>query len=500
MRKPYSDETRNDIVEKYLLGESVREIHDSTGVSIGSISEYINDFSSKIEKQIIDAMHDFFKMIRKNGMQPKDAFYGHVVFSILLKYNLDPKQINSFVESVLYMARQKKLSAEHLTGICKTVSEVQSNSDVPLEKIESHCTELIKNKNELEASIDKLSEQYKQSQNTLSVLLKKNNLTEQRVEKITNTLKFLENIGFDLTDADSAYNMLQNAKSQGYDVSKICSRIGKDESLDFTLHEKQSKLDEVEKRIGKLEKKNEDMSIRHENLVLRHKSMAESIASIDNLGNSGVSEKDLVAWQKIFESFELTPKDFLEQVEKVGNAKKLFRKLESANSKLKKENESLEKKKSWLKDNVDNLSSEISNCTEYGKNNLKKITDHVEFQIDNTMIHTKKSLDNFMKFNQSQLNTSQKQFMDYFLDLTAKLEDLLKHSHKAEHSLAKMESLKPLHDLVNGKFDPISNIPQVVIILDKLYVGIKNTSLDKHVLSSDIKRIREHLLDLITHA
>ncbi|EIJ65670.1 hypothetical protein BD31_I2008 [Candidatus Nitrosopumilus salaria BD31] len=336
MRKPHSDETRNDIVEKYILGESVREIHDSTGVSVGSISEYINDFSSKIDKKSIDAMHDFFKIIRKNGMQPKDAFYGHVIFSILLKHKLDPKQINSFVEFVLSMAQQNGLSAESLIEICKTVSAIQSQSNVSLEEIESHCTELVKNKSELETSVEKLSEQYKQSQNALSVRLKKNNLTEQQVEKITNTLKFLESIGFDLTDADSACNMLQNAKSQGYDVSKICSRISKDESIDLALHEKQSKLDEIEKMIGELGKKYDDMSLRHENLVLRHKSMAESIASVDALGKSGVSEKDLAAWQKTFESFGLAPEDFLAELEKAGNAKKLFRKLESANSKTQK--------------------------------------------------------------------------------------------------------------------------------------------------------------------
>ena len=86
------------------------------------------------------------------------------------------------------------------------------------------------------------------------------------------------------------------------------------------------------------------------------------------------------------------------------------------------------------------------------------------------------------------------------MDLTAKLEELLDHSHRAEHSLAKMESLKPLHDLIGGKFDPVISIPQIIIILDKLYVGIKNTPLDKHLLSTDIKRIREQLLNLLGHA
>ncbi|KEQ55820.1 hypothetical protein AAA799N04_01788, partial [Marine Group I thaumarchaeote SCGC AAA799-N04] len=196
----------------------------------------------------------------------------------------------------------------------------------------------------------------------------------------------------------------------------------------------------------------------------------------------------------------LTPADFLAELEKAGNAKKLFRKLNSTNTKLKKECESLEKKKSWLEDKSEELSSEISNGAEFGKKNLKKITDHAELQINNAVTLTKKSLVTFMKQNQIQMNLAQKQYKEYFSDLVSKLENLLEHSHQAEYSLSKMESLKPLLDLLNDKFDSATSISEIMIILDKLYVNIKDTDLDKHNVSSDIKRLREKLLDLISHA
>jgi len=63
-----------------------------------------------------------------------------------------------------------------------------------------------------------------------------------------------------------------------------------------------------------------------------------------------------------------------------------------------------------------------------------------------------------------------------------------------------MESLQPLDDLINDKFDPVTSIPQIIIILDKLYVNIKDTNLDSSILRSEIKRLREKLLDLISYA
>jgi len=128
------------------------------------------------------------------------------------------------------------------------------------------------------------------------------------------------------------------------------------------------------------------------------------------------------------------------------------------------------------------------------------LTEYGESQINHTIVHAKKSLDDFMKQNQNKINFSQKQFADYFLKLSLKLEEILDQSHKAEYSLGKMESLQPLDDLINDKFDPVTSIPQIIIILDKLYVNIKDTNLDSSILRSEIKRLREKLLDLISYA
>lgn len=51
---------------------------------------------------------------------------------------------------------------------------------------------------------------------------------------------------------------------------------------------------------------------------------------------------------------------------------------------------------------------------------------------------------------------------------------------------------------MNGKFNP-SCILGVIIILDKLKEMIKDTSLQKKILSSEINRLREKLLDLNNH-
>lgn len=498
MRKPLSPEIEQQVNEKYLSGESVREISATLGVSVGYVSNCIENYSSKLEKTTIDAIHDFYKIIRKMGLPPKDAFSGYAVFSVLSQHKFDPLQIHSFIKSVLMFSKQNDLTAEQTVHLCKKLSAIQSSSDVALEELAEYCTKLVDKKKTLDETIAKLNQEHKQSKNDLSNFLQNKNLTLKQVENTDNALRFLENTGLDLTDLSLICNMLQNAKNENYDLSKILSYLNQDTSLITAIQEKQSKLSEIENKTKKSLKSHDELLLRHENLTLRHNSMLKSIKSVESLEKKQVSADMIFTWQQIFDSFGLEPDEFVRELNRIGDKGKLVSNLDNTKSKLAKDIARLEKKKSWLENHNDELTAEISNGTEFGKNNLQQITDNVESQISLVSTHTVKSLDDLIKQNQSRLNLTQKQFEDYFSGFVLKFESLLEKSYKAEQSLKELESLKPLFDLINGKFDPVTSIPQIMIILDTLYVGIKDTALDKYSFSSDIKRLREKLLDLIS--
>ena len=350
------------------------------------------------------------------------------------------------------------------------------------------------------ATIKELNSQCKQYENDLSNILQKRNLTQKQVEHIDNVLCSLENIDLDLSDLDSIHDMFQNAKNENYDVSKIIYYLNQNKSLKSALEEKQLKLSKIEVKIKHSQKNHEDLLLRHENLTLRHDSMLKSIQSVESLGKKGVNQESISVWHQIFDSFGLEPAEFAKELKNIGDKNKINRNLDSKKSKLQKEIARLEKTESWLENKRDDLNFEISSGTEYCKKNLKKIIEHSEFQINNTVTQTTKTFDSLLIQNQTRMDIVQKKYEAYFSELISKLENLLEHSHKAEHSLAQMEALKPLIDLINDKFDPATNISEIVIILDKLYVNIKGTDLDKHYVSSEIKRLRDKLLDLISHA
>ena len=382
MRQPYSPEIEKQVIEKYLSGESAREISGGMGVSTGYVSNCIEKFSSKLDKTTINAIHDFYTIIRKTGLQPKDAFLGYVVFSVISKYKLDINQINSYVESVLLFAKNNNLSAEQLVNLCKKLSVVQSDSNVALEELEKYFGELVNKKKSLEATINELNSQCKQSKNVLSAILQKKNLTQKQVEHIDNVLHSLENIGLDISDLDSIHDMLQNAKNEKYNVSKVIDYLNQDKSLKSALEEKQLQLSDIETKTSHSQKNHEELLLKHENLTLRHDSMLKSIRSVKYLGKKGITAESISAWQQIFESFGLEPVEFAKELKNIGDKNKINRNLDVKKSKLQKEIAHLEKTKSWLENKMDDLNSEISNGTEYCKKNLNDTGCRIKFPIN----------------------------------------------------------------------------------------------------------------------
>jgi hypothetical protein len=499
MRKPLSPEIEQQVNEKYLSGEPVREISATLGVSVGYVSNCIENYSSKLEKNTIDAIHDFYKIIRKLGLHPKDAFSGYAIFSVLSQHKFDTLQIHSFVESVLLFSKQNDLTAEQLVEFCKKLSVMQSNSDVSLEDLPEYYDDLVNKKKDLDDVIAKLNAEHKQSENDLANLLQKKNLTAKQVESTDNVLHFLTSVGLDLSDLNSIGDMLQNAKNENYDLSQIMDYLNQDMSLILAIQEKQSQLSEIETRTKKSLKSHEELLLRHENLTLRHNSMLKAVKSVEYLTGKGISPETIPVWQNIFDSFGMESNEFSKELERIGNKNKLVSSLDGKKSKLTKDIARLEKKKSWVENELDNLKSEISNGTEFGKKNLKQITDHAESQINHVMFNTKKSLNDLSKQNHDQILLSQQHIEEYFSNLVLKLETLLEKSHAAEYSLGKLESLKPLFALVNGKFDQDVAIPQILIILDNLYMTISGSNLDNSLLRSYIRNLREKLLELISH-
>lgn len=500
MRKPYSPEIKQQIISQYLLGCSIREINESTGVSNGTISDCVNNFSSEIEKGTIDAIHDFFKIIRKNGMQSKDAFYGFAVFSVFSKYKLDANKMNSFVESVLLLSKQNELEPEQLVEICKKLSILQSQLDISLDELHVRCKEMLSEKKQLEDHISSLDLQYKKSKTILSGLLEKKGITERQLQKTEQSLDILKKYGLGISDLDSVSDMLQNAKAKNYDVSELIGYLNQDKSLESALQEKQSLLDDILLKIQEFQKEHEEVSLRHENLKLRHDFMLKSVKSVKDLRKNGVSDKDIVSWQQIFFSFGMDPEKFAQSLKDLGDKDKMVSNLDEKKSQLEEDIKQLDMKKTWLENKSSELSAEISNGAEYGKKNLKKIADYTSSQIDKTVTDAQTSINNMVKQNLTQIINTKKQTEDYFSELVLELETLLEKSHQAEHKLGKMESLKPLFDLINGKFDSVTSIIQIITILDALQNKIKNTKSGRYTLVSNIKRLREDLVNLISHA
>ena len=129
----------------------------------------------------------------------------------------------------------------------------------------------------------------------------------------------LRRMCFDLSDLNSVHDMLQNAKNENYNVSKILNYLNHDKSLTSSLHEKKSQLSEIEAKTRKSLKNHEELSLRNENLTLRHDSMLKSIKSVEYLAEQGITAETISVWRQICDLFGMEPDDVATELKNIGD-------------------------------------------------------------------------------------------------------------------------------------------------------------------------------------
>ncbi len=87
MRQKIASEIREELIRLYLQGYSRAEIHETTAVSTGSISNILGEFGQELERGEMEAIHLFFASCRKAGVTASRAIAGARLSTMAEKLN-----------------------------------------------------------------------------------------------------------------------------------------------------------------------------------------------------------------------------------------------------------------------------------------------------------------------------------------------------------------------------------------------------------------------------
>ena len=330
-----SHETRNQVIRKWLAGESRDKIASDTVLATGTITNIVRDWRHKLGYPIADALRQLAIELKRLRISTTDCAIGFRTVNTIKRLGLveadEEKGLESFVSDIYNKCKYYGLIPDKLVNFAMQILDLLEN--MPLSQIPNYIEEKSKDKQKLEEEIKKLLERKSSVQLEYEETLRKKKVTVDMLQKFTHMQDTL--IEYDLSTEDTAnlVNALKNAQQLGYDANAIADKISTIESLEEKEKELKYNLMVAEDELRMLE---QSISLIYQEID-KHR---QTLAVCYKLQNIGFGLRELILLNNIVQEIATS-----NNIDSSMAVKKFFQDIEEKNALTKTVDELRQEKK-----------------------------------------------------------------------------------------------------------------------------------------------------------
>lgn len=313
MRIPISEQTKQEVIAKWLSGWSRDKIAGELSIGAGTVSNIVNLWISDVGKPTEEALRMLSVEIRRHGMSVRECARGFRLLRHLQGLEADDeiKQIDIFLSKIYDKSKYYNLPPDRLVEIASEIWEL--SKIMPTSNILAHLSEKVKEKENLDAEIKRLNAQKDLIAIDYNRLLHLNKTTGEQLNQYVTARQFYTKYGLDIDNIGKFGTVLQKAENYRFDLNQIVEKISSNKSLAAEEQELQDKIwrereelrltqdhtklaeKEVEENLAKVNYCNDLASMgfgMNEFRIL--KSILVEISEGENENGSGISPRNLV--------------------------------------------------------------------------------------------------------------------------------------------------------------------------------------------------------------
>ena len=351
MRIPIAEETRQEVITKWLSGWARDKIAGEIGVGAGTVTNIIAKWTDEVGIPTAGAIRELSVEIRRAGMSIRECARGLRITRVLSSKMVDDEVIGLelFVDKVYNKCKYLNISPDHLVELASEIWELSKN--MPTSQIPSYLAEKIKEKESLETEIKKLNTDRSRALEEYNKILQQSDTTAETLEEYNEVRGYLSGFGLGIADLNRLRLALQNGERHDFDVNQIVQIISRNQSLEYEEQELQKRL----------AKERDDLSVTKNTSRVIEMDMEQNAAKIkycDDLSSLGFGLDEL---RRLKDALVEIAKD-RDSGSSVGNATDIvklffkqieeFRNLESRIESLKKEKNGIEEARKMLIDDM----------------------------------------------------------------------------------------------------------------------------------------------------
>jgi hypothetical protein len=366
MQPRVTQTTKTLVIEDWLKGLSRDRIADKHGLSTGTVTNIVREWSAGLEEAVADELREFALALRKLRITAPRSAVGARVAYMMSKIGLDEDDFYSFMSETYDRCVKLGLQPERLSHDLKLLTDLSES--VPWDEIPAHIEKQTARKKHLEEEIQRLESVASEAKKRLDKALEDEAVTMKDLNDFSNFRREMNKHQVAMVDAPLTIRTINDVRELGYDMNTLVSKVSNFEQLQIV--EKELK-DFSTKRKDKLES---DCKYFESQIEVHSQTLAK-YGELEDMG-FGLKEQKLL-WHKVREigvANQMNPKEavqkFLKDVQEEYDAKLGFEpKIQKSRSELQNNALMIQNMSSILTTQIEQLTriSEFSPLTQAAK-------------------------------------------------------------------------------------------------------------------------------------
>jgi len=339
LRNTISDQKRSEIIELYMRGWTRDDIAKKTGVSTGGVSGVIKEFTERADSSSLDeaakeygvvltveSLRELAVRVKKNETSIEDLIALSKTLE-RIKQLVPPERLEEFAR-----AGESLGDKAHVEASVRMYT-IEQNTGKSHDDIVADLESKLGKAKELSSEIQRLNSEKARLETELSELLRRYNLTLERIEQVAKVESELSKCNIDLTKLQGLRPVFDTVEQAGYDPKKVVEQLKKEGSLKAQIEADRKNLADIKERLAKL---NHILSSSEDKL----RKVELIVEKADALVSMGWNIQSLDRVAKLTKSFG-SVEEFLDRVELVkrsADAKAELERVRAETNALKEEN------------------------------------------------------------------------------------------------------------------------------------------------------------------
>jgi CENP-B N-terminal DNA-binding domain len=259
MPKYITPEQKLSAIEDWLEGETREDIAKKHNIGSGTVYNIVQEWSNSIGIEKAEVLRKLAEKLKKNGLTVFDCAKGFRMVMVFKKYGI--KEEDEAADRVTYFLKEIYLKCQEANLTVQKVfmyiyDIINFSNEISISHIPQYIKDKKKEKEKLEDSIQKLSQQINESEK----VEKEKRQEIQRLSNITKKLSSHYNLfsiikyklgqyGIDMENLDQFVNCVVGISKENYDVTNVLELIGDYKNLlyyiEFYKNEVEAKKEEL---------------------------------------------------------------------------------------------------------------------------------------------------------------------------------------------------------------------------------------------------------------